>query len=59
MFIITLGREIQCHGIHIYVLGRRARVLVMVAWLLSVLFSTPIIVLYEERLVQGESEMNN
>jgi hypothetical protein len=31
----------------------------MVAWILSVLFSTPIFVLYEERLVQGESDTNN
>lgn len=59
LLIIILGREIQCKGTHIYVLGRRARVLVLAAWLLSILFSTPIFVLYEERLVQGKSDPNN
>ena len=54
-----LGMGGQCNGAHIYLLGRRARVLVLAAWLLSVLFSTPIFVLYEERLVQGKSDRNN
>jgi len=57
--IIILGRETQCNGTHIYVLGRRARVLILAAWLLSFLFSTPIFVLYEERLVQGKSDQND
>ncbi|KAG8326654.1 Neuropeptide S receptor [Homalodisca vitripennis] len=32
---------------------RRARILVACSWLLSVLFSSPIIILYEERVIQG------
>lgn len=35
-------------------LGRRARILVAVAWILSAIFSTPMLVLYEEGLVQGQ-----
>jgi len=58
MLIIILGRQTRCNGTHIYVLGRRARALVLAAWVLSVLFSTPIFVLYEERLVQGKSDPN-
>nr|CAD7586140.1 unnamed protein product [Timema genevievae] len=34
--------------------GRRARVLVATAWVLSALFSIPIIILYEEKYVQGK-----
>ena len=59
ILIIILGREPQCNGTHVYVLGRRAKALVLAAWLLSVLFSTPIFVLYEERLVQGKSDLND
>ncbi|XP_023726546.1 uncharacterized protein LOC111874907 isoform X2 [Cryptotermes secundus] len=35
---------------------RRARVLVVAAWSLSALFSAPIFILYEERLVQGKTQ---
>jgi hypothetical protein len=41
----------------ICVAGRRARVLVAAAWSLSALFSVPIFILYEERLVQGEAHL--
>lgn len=34
--------------------GRRARILVAVAWILSAIFSSPMLVLYEEGLVQGQ-----
>jgi len=33
--------------------GRRARVLVALAWTLSVIFSLPIVLLYHEKSVQG------
>ncbi|KAH8417106.1 hypothetical protein KR222_003256 [Zaprionus bogoriensis] len=36
--------------------GKRARHLVSGAWLLSVLFSLPILVLYEEKLIQGHPQ---
>ncbi|XP_017768811.1 PREDICTED: cardioacceleratory peptide receptor [Nicrophorus vespilloides] len=32
---------------------KRAKCLIITAWLLSVLFSTPILILYEEKIVQG------
>lgn len=34
--------------------GKRARILVAAAWILSAVFSTPMLVLYEEGLVQGQ-----
>lgn len=38
----------------LYNIGRRARILIAVAWILSAIFSTPMLVLYEEGLVQGQ-----
>lgn len=35
--------------------GRRARILIATAWMLSALFSAPIMFLFKEQLVQGES----
>ncbi|KAL1131500.1 hypothetical protein AAG570_011117 [Ranatra chinensis] len=35
---------------------RRARLLVSFAWFLSTLFSSPILILYEERLIQGRPQ---
>lgn len=43
--------------IRLYVLllktGRRARILIGSAWIISILFSSPITVLYEEKVIQG------
>lgn len=36
-----------------YISGRRARVLVISAWLISIIFSIPVIFLFEEKPVQG------
>ncbi|XP_065225937.1 cardioacceleratory peptide receptor-like isoform X2 [Planococcus citri] len=35
---------------------RRARILIGSAWMISVLFSSPIIVLYEEKVIQGKTQ---
>ncbi|KAG8268735.1 Neuropeptide S receptor [Homalodisca vitripennis] len=35
---------------------RRAKVLVLLAWLLSFLFSIPILLLYEEKVIQGRTQ---
>ena len=37
-----------------YFTGRRARILIAVAWVLSAIFSTPMLVLYEEGVVQDQ-----
>lgn len=42
----------QC--VVIIVAGRRARLLIIAAWVVSAVFSTPMLVLYEEGLVQGQ-----
>lgn len=41
----------RCLG---HVTGRRARALVAVAWILSALFASPILVLYQEGVIQGQ-----
>lgn len=41
------------------VTGRRARLLIASAWIISVIFSSPIIFLYEEKIIQGKNEMYN
>ncbi|XP_050502386.1 cardioacceleratory peptide receptor isoform X1 [Diabrotica virgifera virgifera] len=35
---------------------RRAKCLIIAAWLISVLFAIPILILYEEKLIQGQSQ---
>jgi hypothetical protein len=35
-------------------LGRRARLLVAVAWVISAIFSVPIVILYHEKPIQGK-----
>lgn len=43
-----------CHPMNFSRGWRRARILVAVAWILSAIFSSPMLVLYEEGLVQGQ-----
>lgn len=38
------------------IVGRRARRLVAGAWLLSAIFSLPMVILYEEQVIQGNEE---
>lgn len=38
------------------IVGRRARRLVAGAWLLSAIFSLPMVILYEEQVIQGNIE---
>ncbi|CAG9863421.1 unnamed protein product [Phyllotreta striolata] len=35
---------------------RRAKCLIITAWLISVLFSIPILILYEEKMIQGQNQ---
>ncbi|XP_046631347.1 cardioacceleratory peptide receptor-like [Daphnia pulicaria] len=43
-----------CHPMNFSRGWRRARILVSVAWILSAIFSSPMLVLYEQGLVQGQ-----
>lgn len=38
---------------------KRARLLVALAWIVSIVFSAPILVLYEEKMVQGKKRLRN